>query len=384
MGKNIVVCCDGTGNEFGDQNSNVVRLYSVLKLDDGQQIAYYHPGVGTMGAPSALLKITKWWTKLLGMLFGYGLTAAIEDAYMYLMNVYEEGDTLFVFGFSRGSYTARALCSMLRMYGLLRTGDDALVRYVSRMIRHGGDDKFKLAAQFAQTFSRPCHPHFVGVWDTVSSVGWIYDPVRLPYTAQNPHIRIARHAMSIDERRCFYRPNLWHPLPPAAGQDLKQVWFAGVHSDVGGSYPEPTGQLSKITLQWMLREACAAGLRVDPQKVECVLGRSPASRGCESFVPPDPAAEAHDQLKGWWRLLEIVPKRYSVEVAQPDGTTKWVQKWKIPLGEQRQIQGPPMPLIHQSVEDRMARRADYRPKNLPPKENYQVVDDLPAPAAPAP
>jgi uncharacterized protein (DUF2235 family) len=387
MAKNIVLCCDGTGNEFGDANSNVERLYSVLRLDDGRQVAYYHPGVGTMGAPNALLKISQWWTRMLGMIFGYGLTAMCEDAYIYLMEAFEPGDAVFVFGFSRGAYTARTVCSMLRMYGLVRQGDEALVRYISRMLRHGQDppprpgeppppNRFQLAAQFKSTFSRPCRPHFVGVWDTVSSVGWIYNPVRLPYTAKNEDIRIARHAISIDERRGFYRPNLWQPLDPKYGQDLKQVWFAGVHSDVGGSYPEATGQLSKIALQWMLREACAAGLRVDPYKVECVLGRNPADRACKAFVAPDAAADAHDSLKGLWRLLELVPKRVNIEVEQPDGTVKWVKKWKLPLGERRRID--PGSLVHQSVEERMARRQDYRPKNLPPKPDYQVVQDLPA------
>lgn len=122
MAKNIIICIDGTGNEFGDRNSNVIKLYSTLVLDDDQQIAYYHPGLGTMGAPGALTKLVKWWTKLIGLAFGYGLSGALQDCYTFLMENYIDGDSVYIFGFSRGAYCARALAAMLYMYGLLRSG----------------------------------------------------------------------------------------------------------------------------------------------------------------------------------------------------------------------------------------------------------------------
>ena len=369
MAKNIVLCCDGTGNEFGDRNSNVVKLYSVLDLDNAaSQVAYYHPGLGTMGAPSALLKLTKWWTKLLGLAFGYGLADNLADAYTFLMNEYEPGDRVFVFGFSRGSYTARALCSMLHMFGLIRKGDDVLVEYATRMLKGQAKNRFEVAAGFKSAFSRDCKPHFVGVWDTVSSVGWIHDPVKLPYTANNPDIGIGRHAISIDERRCFYRQNLWSPpATPHAPQDLQQVWFAGVHSDIGGGYPEAQSGLAKITLRWMLREAAAAGLLLDDAKVQGVLGAGP---GC---AKPDPAVDLHHSLHGFWWLLECLPRRHSVLVPGPNGTTEWVQKWHIPLGRRRQIvEGS---CLHESVVRRLELLTSYRPKNLP--QRYQVVTDLP-------
>ena len=109
MPKNIVICCDGTGNEFGRSNSNVVKLYSILQHDSAQ-IAYYHPGVGTMGSRNALSKVDKLWTKLIGLAFGYGISDNVADAYQFLMRNFEPGDQVFVFGFSRGAYTARALC----------------------------------------------------------------------------------------------------------------------------------------------------------------------------------------------------------------------------------------------------------------------------------
>ena len=91
MAKNIVICIDGTGNQFGTNNSNVVKLYSVLKCSSQNQIAFYHPGLGTMGSPNALSKISQWWTRMFGLAFGYGLSGALEDCYTFLMENYEIG-----------------------------------------------------------------------------------------------------------------------------------------------------------------------------------------------------------------------------------------------------------------------------------------------------
>jgi len=129
---------------------------------------------------------------------------------------------------------------------------------------HGVKDYFDLASEFRSTYGKAaCAPHFIGVWDTVSSVGWIDNPLHLPYSADNGDIQIGRHAVAIDERRAFFRNNLWRPRPPDGGpKDLKQVWFPGVHCDIGGGYPEAESGLSKIALEWMFREAVAAGLPV--------------------------------------------------------------------------------------------------------------------------
>ena len=174
MAKNVVVCCDGTGNEFGESNSNVVKLYKTL-VRGPSQVCYYHPGVGTMGARNALSPIGKWWTRILGLAFGYGISDNLADAYQFLMRTFEPGDHLYVFGFSRGAYTARALCGMLHAVGLLTQGNEALIPYAIRMIKRKKID-FGIAADFKKTFSRECKPHFVGVWDTVSSVGWVMIP----------------------------------------------------------------------------------------------------------------------------------------------------------------------------------------------------------------
>lgn len=352
MPKNIVICCDGTGNQFGTVNSNVVKLYSVLVNDPARQTTYYHPGLGTMGAPGALTRLAQGWTRMLGLAFGYGLMGNLGDAYRFLMNAYEPGDRVFLFGFSRGAYTVRALAAMLHMFGLIAKGNDGLIPYAARLFRRRNQETFRIAAEFKAAFSRPCKPHFIGVWDTVSSVGWIYDPLKLPYTAHNPDIAVGRHAVAIDERRCFYRQNLWGAAAP--GQDVRQVWFAGVHSDIGGGYPEPESGLSKITLEWMVRESRAAGLLVNESKLERVLG---AAGG--GFAPPDPGALMHRSLHGFWWLLEFWPKRYTA----PSETGGFTTRWRIPRGRPRQI--PPGSVIHETVLQRRQTVPGYRPPNLP-------------------
>jgi uncharacterized protein (DUF2235 family) len=362
MAKNIIICCDGTGNEFGDQNSNVIKLYKTL-IRDESQAAYYHPGVGTMGARNALSIVGKSWTKLIGKAFGYGISDNIADAYQFLMRTFEPGDQLYVFGFSRGAYTARALCGMLHIVGLLTKGNEGLIPYAIRMIKRKTID-FAVAADFKKTFSRECKPYFVGVWDTVSSLGWVYNTVAFPFTraTKNPDFHIVRHAVSIDERRAFFRDNLFGE-PHDANQDVKEIWFAGVHSDVGGSYPESESQLSKIALRWMLCEAELAGLLVDPQRKTDILGAKPP------YVAPDPLTKnQHESLKRAWWIAEFWPKVVHVQNNQG----KWKKSIRMNLGRRRWIS--PNSVIHVSVKQRLANAAlQYKPNNLP--ANLGVIQD---------
>ena len=346
--------------------------------DTPSQVSYYHPGVGTMEAVGALTSPARKITRLLGMAIGYGLETDVRDAYVFVMNNYEPGDRLFLFGFSRGAYTVRSLAALLHMYGLIRKGNESPVPYAIRMLNAAPKQKgisslmsdepisslkpntasepaqaggvFAFAEDFKRIFSREdCKPWFVGVWDTVSSVGWIENPLQLPYTADNPDIEIGRHAIALDERRAFFRTNPWRPkkAPPKSGpQDLKQVWFAGVHSDIGGGYPESESGLAKIALDWMLKEAMANGLFVDPEERALVLG---VPGDPSPYVPPDPNAKMHASLKGLWWLAEILLKRH-----YNYATKKWERRMN--LGRRRTI--PAGALIHESVYQ----RDDYRPK----------------------
>jgi len=354
MPKNIVICCDGTANEFTQHNTNVIKLYYALEQSPELQVTYYHPGLGTMEPAGALTPWARKFTKGLGMALGYGLSDDVARAYAFLMETYCEGDQVFFFGFSRGAYTVRAVCSLLHMYGLIRSLNDGLVPYAIRMMmaidRAKADDEreqdavhryFELAEAFKNTMSRAdCKPRFVGVWDTVSSVGWISNPLKLPFVTNNPDIEMGRHAVAIDERRSFFRNHLWRPSEspgtPSGPKDLKQVWFAGVHSDVGGGYAEEESALSKIPLEWMMQEAKASGLRIDPGRESQVLGRSKSTGNVE----PDPNGKLHESLTGFWNLAEFVPKQHY------DWATK---KTSYRLNFYRRRTIPPRSLVHKSV-----------------------------------
>jgi uncharacterized protein (DUF2235 family) len=333
----------------------VVRLYSVLEANPRTQVVYYHPGVGTLGASNALTRFQKWWTRMCGLAFGYGLSAMIADACQFLMDNFEEGDRVFLFGFSRGAYAVRALAALLHIFGLIRKGNQVLIPYAIRMLKHrpknapAEGDAFaewqELGRQFRETFSRECKPHFVGLWDTVSSVGWIYSPVTLPFTAANPDIHTGRHAVSIDERRCFYRQNLWSA--PALGQDIRQVWFAGAHSDIGGCYAEDQRGLARIALEWMLDQAVEAQLQVN------------AARRAEVLAAMGPPRTPHKSLHGAWWILEYWPKRYVDLRRRPP-----VRRWMLPRGRPRYIADDAE--IHPSVFELMRDlRPPYQPPNLP-------------------
>lgn len=360
MGKNIVICCDGTANEFAKDRTNVIKLYYCLEKESSRQVAFYHPGIGTMEPSGALTTLTRKITRMCGVAFGYGLAADVRDTYQFLVDQYDPGDTVFLFGFSRGSYTVRVVCSLLKMYGLIQRGNSPLIPYAIRMMmaiekinsRKRSMQKatpkedealksyFLLSDEFKNIMSRcMCKPNFVGLWDTVSSVGWISTPLRVPFTTDNPDIEVGRHAISIDERRAFFRSNRWINSPYTrehGPKDLKQVWFAGVHCDVGGGYPEAEGGLSKFPLEWMLEEAKAKGLLIDADRQEEVMGRSAGSRYIQAIAD----AKEHESLKGWWKLAEWIPKPHYDFRTGKTGI-------QMNRGKQRTV--PPKSFVHESV-----------------------------------
>ena len=360
MAKNIVICCDGTGNEYGGSVTNVLKLFSILPGNSSQQISWYNPGIGTYALPAALTSVARAVTKIMGLAFGLGITKNIADAYRYLMNTYKSGDNVFIFGFSRGAYTARALAAMIRKIGLLEYRNENLIPYAIRMFRYERDPE--IYSGFRKTFSRRCNIHFLGLWDTVKSVGWIYDPLTLPFTMQNNIVSSVRHAVSIDERRCFFRQNLWGN--PEGNQEVKQVWFAGTHSDVGGSYDERESGLSQIALKWMIEEALGKGLLINVGKYsEVVPNQISVKNSAVLHTPPDYKAEIHESLKGVWWIPEFLPKLFA------DRSDEHRRKLKIPKGERRYIQNDA--LLHESVQMRLDEpECDYSPENLP--ERYEI------------
>jgi uncharacterized protein (DUF2235 family) len=373
MPKNIVICCDGTANEFSEDQTNVVKLFFALVQDPNQQVAFYHPGIGTMEPPGALTPLRRRISLLLGQAVGAGIEDDIRDAYIYLMRSFEPGDQVFLFGFSRGAYTVRALAAILRMYGLIRLGNEPLVPYAIRMlvgihrarkrtllqwlgIKKATDVRrlFTLADEFKASFSGlQCHTHFIGIWDTVSSVGWISSPVKLPYTSDNPDIAVGRHAVAIDERRAFFRSNLWHPTDNGGPRDVKEVWFPGVHCDIGGGYAEAESGLSKLALEWMLKEAKSAGLLLDTAKMAQILGR--AGPG---YATPDANAKIHRSLTFWWWGAEFIPKPHW-------NWQKRKEELRLNLFRRRTI--PSGARVHQSAFDRYGGYSARLPEDAVPE-----------------
>jgi uncharacterized protein (DUF2235 family) len=308
-GRNLIICCDGTNNEFGKENTNVVRLVEVLERTSGKQRIFYDPGVGTLPNPGAITALARRLSEYWELAFATDLPDRVARAYQYLMDHWQPGDRVFLFGFSRGAFTVRVLAGLLNVLGLMPSGGSNLLPYVLRLFKSiRGDrttDYWKVCEEFRWTFARPVEGsqtrqfpvHFLGVWDTVSSVGWVWDPPRFPYSAYNPAIRTVRHAVSIDERRAFFRQNL---IKPAARQDLMEIWFSGVHCDVGGGYPVSQGSLWRVAFDWMWKEAEKVGLVIDQKRLSRVLEGSDSERPW--------AGTKHESLTWAWWPAEFFPK----------------------------------------------------------------------------
>ncbi|KAJ3059361.1 hypothetical protein HK102_010038, partial [Quaeritorhiza haematococci] len=164
MGRNLVVLCDGTNNEFGPENTSIVRLVQALDRDQGRQRLYYDPGVGTLPEPGTTTKVARRLSEAAGLAFGAGLSRKVEGAYAYLMDAWEPGDRVFLFGFSRGAYAVRVLAALLHALGLLPRGQHNLTPYLMRLFSAsrdadrrddaGGSNYWKLSNQFRNTFAR--------------------------------------------------------------------------------------------------------------------------------------------------------------------------------------------------------------------------------------
>lgn len=260
MSKRIIFCSDGTWNDPAT-NTNVYKIFKAMNFT-AEQCPIYDDGVGSDG--NTILRF-------LGGAFGDGLDQKIRDGYTRLSHLYESGDRVFLFGFSRGAYTARSLAGMIVTCGLpTQHTDDNLTNDAFAAYReHDPAKKQSLLAALKQTYAvEQPEIAMVGVWDTVGALGIpaIFggvDMLRYSFldTSLHPCVKNAYHAVSIDERRREFPATLWSGAP-APGQTIEQVYFTGVHCDVGGGYPE-TG-LSDITLAWMMGKAKALGVDFDP------------------------------------------------------------------------------------------------------------------------
>ena len=313
--KNIIVCCDGTSEEHGKISTNVVRIYSLIIQDD-QQIGFYDPGVGTGGW--GYDKKAGGFKKLFDKATGTGLQKNVEDAYRFLMSSYEDKDEIYLFGFSRGAFTVRSLAGMLHKCGLLRKNNYSLVEYASKIYNTKGNAE--IAAEFKERFSRSCPVHFIGVWDTVEIL-LMKASKRWHDSRLNPEVKYGYQALAIDEKRRPYRPSLWDESLKNCHQKIEQVWFAGVHSDIGGGYKERG--LPNITLHWMVHKAMEWGMRINEQKL--------------SEYKLDPNGVIHESYKGVFKF-----------------SGKHIRK--IPEGSK----------VHKSVKERITNKKNkYEPKNLP-------------------
>jgi uncharacterized protein (DUF2235 family) len=330
--KSIILCADGTWNTpHGDSPStgdtNVRKLYCALS-NDRSQLKYYDSGVGTDGTPLDHLS---------GGAMGEGLFQKVQDCYQFLSDVYDPGDQIYVFGFSRGAYTARSAAGMIAGFGVPTINlDNMTVKRIFSAYREA-DPTTKAALQATLNAAYAMidvNIQMVGVWDTVGSLGIpgiffnLLNQKRYGFldTALHPCVGHACHALSIDERRAQFKPTLWtNPDGSVRPNDaqLQQVWFPGAHSDVGGGYLQC--QLSDVPLSWMMHKARENGLIFTPEAE------------AQYLAPPlaDALGQPHDEWK-------IVP-------------------WGIP--EHRQV--PPTAVMSNSVQLRLDdANSDYKPENL--------------------
>lgn len=305
----LAVFADGTWNKIDRDGSgtNVVKLYQLALNDRARgQMTFYDPGVGNSG-----------FDKIRGGLFGLGLSKNITDGYRFLVQQWAqspERHEIFLFGFSRGAYTVRSLAGLLGRIGVVKAEADideayGLYRLIKSERKKDISDRERFIAEKVHAMPRIT---MIGVWDTVGALGiplcWLNDllnpmPHKFHDTGLGAHIDAAYHAVSIDEERVAYAPTLWDPVPEGSSQILEQVYFSGVHSDVGGGYKDDR-RLGDITLRWMTDRAMGRGLLLDRDQVP--------------EVKPD---YAYGTIHEPWKFLPVRRAR------RPIRAQSWIAQW---------------------------------------------------------
>ncbi len=282
--RRLVVCCDGTWQSSDSRHvSNIAKIAWSVETRrlgaDVDQVVHYVGGVG------ARYSADRW----LGGAVGLGLLANLSDAYQFLALNYEPGDEVYVFGFSRGAYTARSLVGMIARVGLLRADQLDHLREAMHRYRNRAASADAVAAGDLADFRRNrCHPdvpiQFLGVFDTVGALG-VPGPFKRRHQFHDIRlsrsVRSARQALAIDDRRMAFEPCLWELQEGTAEGQVEQVWFEGVHSDVGGGYAETA--LSDTALLWMVQEASAQGLVLNAARLAGHLDGRAAPRRHDSM-----------------------------------------------------------------------------------------------------
>lgn len=322
MPKNIVIFSDGTGQEGGEgYNSNVYKIFNIIEDRTPDQIVYYDPGLGTSGF------------ELFKQLTGYGISKNIKDCYQFLFENFESGDDIYLIGFSRGAATIRSLSSFIHYFGILPKSRPDLVQQAYDIYSTHNEKKLK---NQAEAFIEKHHTmwtsiKFLGCFDTVDALGFPVEWVsailnKIPWFRHHFHnfrlsesVEHACQALAVDDKRKTFHPVLWD-AKLKEGQSLEQVWFPGMHTDVGGGYREH--QLSDLALIWMCRKAVEHGLRIyDKSRIN---------------LEPDTAGVMHDSRDEWWKKI------YRKEVRS------WPQD------------RPDIPVVHESVLER-AEEMEYQP-----------------------
>ena len=356
-----MVCCDGTWDapiQTAPDTAACTNVYKVWRAvaetsDAGaEQRVFYHEGVGTGGRLD----------RLLGGAFGAGVAHNVCDCYRFLVLNYEPGDALYLFGFSRGAYTARSLAGMVRNCGILTPQNIGRVGEAFHLYRDRGADTSPAgvkAQAFRSHYASETSIHFIGVWDTVGSLGvpvpipffrpwWAFHDSDLSSTVSN-----AFHAVAIDERRGPFKPTLWTRPSVPPHQDLEQVWFVGVHRDVGGGYPHP--DLADITLCWMVDRARACGLAFAPGHFQHTNAPDPARRYEALDLQPDPLGELHASQTGIWKLWSHKRKITSDKSGTYDLTRHSVSNTAVERSEHGDDTSP---ILSQYLDDPSAHTTD--------------------------
>ncbi|KZV99905.1 hypothetical protein EXIGLDRAFT_800152 [Exidia glandulosa HHB12029] len=274
--RNLVVCIDGTSNQFGKKNTNIVELYQRLVKDE-TQVTFYNSGIGTYAKPS-------WtsWTHYkqvlehkIDLAIAWNFEKIVLSAYHWLSENYEDGDQIYLFGFSRGAYQVRVLSAMIEAVGLIHKGNEDQIPFAYQLYAEMNPptDNVAMKERFKTTFSRTVRVHFIGVWDTVSSVGIVRDKTLPGTTDGMKHVCYFRHALALHERRVKFLPEYVNgdrgpddndaDIEDLETPHTKEVWFKGCHSDIGGgAVDNENSDLFGPSLRWMSYEAMRFGLHL--------------------------------------------------------------------------------------------------------------------------